>query len=914
VLLLAIKIVWDSRARKQQAAIAAKAEAQKVQGDEMLEQGEYAEAKGLYDQALKTLAELKEGGEGLKDEIGEVLASDPIKYGTDSRFVHFEDLWIKKEEKRSILADRFEKEQLAKGLVKFGDRWVTPEERDNIEKAAAEAKAAQENAAARRKKLAEEACSKVLNLLPKEIAEAAAAGKELEPLGNVSLYRATTFYTKYCTRLLYYEDEQIQRLGLPFRRLPATRNAAVYYLHAMVQGQMPTTPQRDWTKIIKEGWASATPKMEETLKANDAALRLAAAGASQEFVQFPYPRHPKGATFGLPQPHLFRLRSLGQLMLLNARRKQAQGEVGDALEECLRVYAMGDHLWRDVGVMPPLFGIALDGLASVVALDMLSSGELSSSQYDGLARRIGEIDVGHPALSEALSGEKTMGLSTLKLGDRAAREAFASAYDSVVADLVTNRPESAEAWIGQLKKEVEAKTSTDANAQAQTMAAGGELAGKTMAAMLAGSAVRVWENFQRDRTVLRALSMVSALHGYRAKHKKWPGALADLVPEHLPAVPVDPFDRDGKPFRYAVTKTGVRFYSVGIDRVDDGGKVNHAFIPYESLKPEEAKGRDAVFTLRSGGNTEGPAATREDADMTPETWADPEVMSPGKKELRGLFATAWGIDDSGPKWKFNEIAPDDSLKAAESAIRLAPQNGLLYLAQAHALLRKRAWQDALDSVKKANAQADWYEYAIGADAQMEGGPYSGRGRPTTTIRTFIALCVPKFGARWRVGGARERSAATRVERVESEGQAAVEAMEDVMRAACKACEARPYSLGALLQASVDCEYAASALLELYEAHGLGEEAAAIKSFQPDLAAWKVNVANASTTLHRQSLPLARKIMKLTAAGRQESEEMRKLTAEFSREHAKRIPKDREMAAARIAAMPQLPEALRTTQP
>ena len=61
-----------------------------------------------------------------------------------------------------------------------------------------------------------------------------------------------------------------------------------------------------------------------------------------------------------------------------------------------------------------------------------------------------------------------------------------------------------------------------------------------------------------------------ALRQYRLKHGLEPKKLADLVPDYLPAVPTDPFS--GRPLIYRPTASGYQLYSVGPDRVDDGGK------------------------------------------------------------------------------------------------------------------------------------------------------------------------------------------------------------------------------------------------------------------------------------------------------------------------------------------------------
>jgi serine/threonine protein kinase len=70
---------------------------------------------------------------------------------------------------------------------------------------------------------------------------------------------------------------------------------------------------------------------------------------------------------------------------------------------------------------------------------------------------------------------------------------------------------------------------------------------------------------------VRSAATALAVERYRLVHKEWPNALAALVPEYLKELPLDPFD--GQPLRYRRTFDGVMVYSLGLDRVDNQGKL-----------------------------------------------------------------------------------------------------------------------------------------------------------------------------------------------------------------------------------------------------------------------------------------------------------------------------------------------------
>jgi hypothetical protein len=68
----------------------------------------------------------------------------------------------------------------------------------------------------------------------------------------------------------------------------------------------------------------------------------------------------------------------------------------------------------------------------------------------------------------------------------------------------------------------------------------------------------------------RALLAKLAVCAYRAGHQAPLADLKALVPGYLDAVPEDPFT--GGPLRYRKTTSGFVVYSVGPDKVDDGGQ------------------------------------------------------------------------------------------------------------------------------------------------------------------------------------------------------------------------------------------------------------------------------------------------------------------------------------------------------
>lgn len=91
--------------------------------------------------------------------------------------------------------------------------------------------------------------------------------------------------------------------------------------------------------------------------------------------------------------------------------------------------------------------------------------------------------------------------------------------------------------------------------------------------------------------VMRAALTACAVERYRLKNSsRFPDQLDQLVPEFLPAIPLDPYD--GRPLRYEGRGGGYVIYSVGSDLMDDRGRPNQ-----RSRKQGEPTTWDVSFTV-----------------------------------------------------------------------------------------------------------------------------------------------------------------------------------------------------------------------------------------------------------------------------------------------------------------------------
>jgi hypothetical protein len=94
----------------------------------------------------------------------------------------------------------------------------------------------------------------------------------------------------------------------------------------------------------------------------------------------------------------------------------------------------------------------------------------------------------------------------------------------------------------------------------------------------------------------RAAALLLAIRLYEVDHGAPPAKLDLLVPDYLPAIPIDPFASDGHMMRYIATPGAEAVYSVGQNGRDDGGSMQ-PLRPVHGRPPVPWEMLDAVFLL-----------------------------------------------------------------------------------------------------------------------------------------------------------------------------------------------------------------------------------------------------------------------------------------------------------------------------
>lgn len=101
----------------------------------------------------------------------------------------------------------------------------------------------------------------------------------------------------------------------------------------------------------------------------------------------------------------------------------------------------------------------------------------------------------------------------------------------------------------------------------------GELFGLYLVADNQQAAIKIDESIDRLSQTRDILRIAMALAAYRLDHGRYPEKLDQLKPRYLPEIPIDIFAN--APLHYQIDQNGYNIYSIGPNRLDDGGRNKH---------------------------------------------------------------------------------------------------------------------------------------------------------------------------------------------------------------------------------------------------------------------------------------------------------------------------------------------------
>ena len=210
----------------------------------------------------------------------------------------------------------------------------------------------------------------------------------------------------------------------------------------------------------------------------------------------------------------------------------------------------------------------------------LKTGELNAQQLQVLEDRIVEqLNTISPV--ESMRAER---VALMTLFDNLATEkiTWADVFDETplshlgpasYVDFRQAQVRVAEIWTAQIE-------SADDTVEALAEAANQRIAGipfptRSKSTALVSSLMPSWtffaEQTARSTAELRSAHTALAAERFRMDHDQLPSALAELIPDYLESIPIDPFN--GEPLLLGTTDDGIVIYSVGDNLTDDGGNL-----------------------------------------------------------------------------------------------------------------------------------------------------------------------------------------------------------------------------------------------------------------------------------------------------------------------------------------------------
>lgn len=288
-----------------------------------------------------------------------------------------------------------------------------------------------------------------------------------------------------------------------------------------------------------------------------------------------------GKGFNAPLPNLLQLRGSAQLLQLEAYVAAEDGDGARATEAILAALAMDSPMRSAPILIMQMMRQALRSMACSTVRRVLPMTTFSEEQLAKMQRAMAKTD-DPGALTNAFIGERAMGLVAfdhpqqilpqIQQADQWLPGASSLAAGLVRLSMAANGDR--ERYLRFMTEMIDASRhpTHEALPMMERMGMGASSQRSFLPSvtdMILPNLSRCENQVARCDADLRCAEAALAVERYRLANGRPPENAADLVPAFLPNLPLDPFD--GQPLRYITDEQGYAFYSVGENRVDDGG-------------------------------------------------------------------------------------------------------------------------------------------------------------------------------------------------------------------------------------------------------------------------------------------------------------------------------------------------------
>lgn len=326
------------------------------------------------------------------------------------------------------------------------------------------------------------------------------------------------------------------------------------------------------------------------------AMNSDALAKMREAVKLPESRYPVDYTPGPNTPllHLRKLHNLAEMVRCESLLASESGDTTNAAVAIENLLGMARTLDEEPDLIAQLVRISFVAMAENSLEHCLNVTNLSESELAGLASAFSSADKTN-LMAKALAGELAINTPVFIQANRnanGARELVKGAKDAgevfatPTLDTRLIRDPRFYQVIGFWDRDLlyylnvmETNIALASFAPPQNLVAANNLKkaeneaeqnhcylSKLFIEALSNALTNDAEHFAYLRTSTAAI----AIERFQLLRGKLPEKLNELVPQFLPAVPIDPFN--GKPLRFRHLAKGYVIYSIGTDGRDDGGK------------------------------------------------------------------------------------------------------------------------------------------------------------------------------------------------------------------------------------------------------------------------------------------------------------------------------------------------------
>jgi ABC-type transport system involved in multi-copper enzyme maturation permease subunit len=268
-------------------------------------------------------------------------------------------------------------------------------------------------------------------------------------------------------------------------------------------------------------------------------------------------------------------RNVANIVWYDAFLRAQEDDPDGALDSCRAMLNTGRAIGDEPRAISQLVHVAIQGLTLRTIERVLAQGQPGEPGLQNLQRLL-EDEESLSLLLIAVRGERSLLdrlMESLHNGQTDPRKWGNIGGPGTEILLSGSLKDLRASFLELLNEIVEAAKLPDDKQAAEIKRIEISLPNRSMAVrQLAPAVLRVDGAFRRTKALLRCAIVALAVERYRIQHGRWPESLADLSPDLIAKIPMDPYI--GKPLRYRRLADGVVIYSVGLDGKDDGGKID----------------------------------------------------------------------------------------------------------------------------------------------------------------------------------------------------------------------------------------------------------------------------------------------------------------------------------------------------